>query len=1006
MPKRGTETEFELAAIERLETLGYTHIHGEEIERDRKEVILKDRLRIHLEKAYPHIPARNLESLVSNLSRPEGVNLLLRNKSFHLAATNGIEVKIEGKEKSDKHMHVYPINWEDPSKNEYLVVNQLSISGKNDRRPDIVIYVNGLPLVVFELKNPYDENPTVEEAYNQIQHYIEDIPQLFEFNCLTVVSDGEETLHGMWSAGSEWFAPWKSIDGDSVSSTGVSSMKVLIEGLFLPERLLNYIRNFIVFDTSEEKLTKKGAKYHQFFAGNKALGNAVKAQKTKDKRVGVIWHTTGSGKSLTMGFLVGLMRKHSKLENPTILIEVDRTDLDGQLHEQFVGLKDLVGNVHRAESVEGLRKILSTHGGEVIFSTVEKFRLRESETKHPLLSNRENLFVIADEAHRSQYGFLKGYARYLNEALPESKRIGFTGTPISMSRGDTRAVFGDYIHTYDIKQAQEDGATVPIFYDARQIKLDLTGIDIDEAIEEMANVIDAEGLDQRKSKWANLAAAAGTKERVDKLARDILAHFRTRTAEFEGKALVVCMNRENCVRVYDALQALPACPEIKVIMTTNPAKDPKEWNTSGHVTTKKQRDDIKARMKKVDDPLKIAIVCDMWLTGTDIPCLHTLYIDKPMKDHSMIQAISRVNRVFKDKPHGLVVDYIGIAQELKEAASRYTKDGSGDLTRDVEGEAVPLFIEYLSRIRGEMPDGKSYEEYDKASRVEREDLMASIYAALLEDETRKEIFLDIENQLSRAFLLVKQQDSCRGFLDEVAFYQAIRGQIKKTDRKAAQPKRFDNAVRDLVDTAISSQGVIDVFKVAGIERPDISILDDAFLQEFKNKKYPNLRLQLLERMMEEEIKRFERKNKTRARSLMALLEETLGKYHNRLIDSAQVIKVLVDIRKKLEEEGERAAKLGLSSEEIAFYDAIVENKGSIYEQPFLCSLIHDIVETIKRSLKVDWTEPHRESVRAEVRAAVKRVLRKNKIQANDMEWFTKSFMEQAENIFKNWPVAA
>jgi type I restriction enzyme, R subunit len=1010
MPHRGTETDFELTTIERLLQLQYGYRHGEEIERAHEEVVLRDVLRSELARRYSDLPERSLDEAVSRFARPDGVDTIRRNMAFHQNLTRGIEVKIEYTDGRIEHRHVYAIDWENPENNKFLIVNQLPVHGQNDRRPDIIIFVNGLPLVVFELKNPYSDQPTVEEAYNQIQHYRYEIPQLFDYNAITVISDGPNTLHGMWSATDEWFSPWQSINGFDIEPATTSSMKSLIEGLFPKDRLLQYIHDFIVLEVINDKITKKGAKYHQFFGVRVAAEKTLASFRSDgDKRIGVIWHTTGAGKSLSMAFLVGILRRRPELRNPAFVIEVDRTDLDDQLHDQFVAARSLVGDVKHADSVDDLRDLLATEGGEVIFTTIEKFRLKtdQGEVEHPVLSPRLNIIIIADEAHRSQYGFKEGYARYLAEALPNAKRLGFTGTPISFSGADTIQVFGDVIHTYDIKQAQIDRTTVPIYYAPRMIKLHLTKTDIDAALKELTAGEPVSNLERKKSRWATLAAAARAKDRIDQLAEDLLSHFLDRSATLVGKAIAVCMTRENCVRLYDALTALPRCPEIKIVMTGNLGDDPPEWSEEGHLTTKAQRDAIKQRMIDPDDPLKIAIVCDMWLTGTDIPCLHTLYIDKPMTGHNIIQAISRVNRVFRDKPHGLVVDYIGVGDDLRDATSKYTQGGgTGAPAPNVEDEARPVFFECLEVVRELLPKEKNYGGWRKMSNIEIEDLYSLVYGYLTEDDELRDQFLQAELRLSPAFLLVKHLDDCRPFADEVIFYQRVRKQIMKTIPDGKAKKEIEKAVRDLVDDSVQSEGVVDIFKTAGIEKADVSILDDNFLQTFKDLPRENLRLKLLEKLVRDEIKLRIRKNLTKARSFKEMLEETINKYHNRLVDAAAVIEALIKIRKEMDSADQRAKALNLETEEIAFYDALVENYGQIYEQKFLSDLIHDVVQTIKRNLKIDWTESHREDVKAEIRAAVRRVLRCKGVKVQDFEPFLERIMKQAEASFGEWPLAA
>jgi len=1006
---RGTETTFELTTIERLEQQGYKHLLGLELERPHDEVVLKDLLRSNLTERYPQLPTSALDEAVSRICRPDGVDTIRRNKAFHQILTRGFEQKVEHPDGRVEHVHIHPVAWGDASSNDFRVVNQLPIKGKNDRRPDIIIYVNGLPLVVFELKNPYAIKPTVDDALNQIQHYIHDISQLFDYNALVVVSDGVNTQHGMWSADAEWYAPWKSINGFDIEPNTIGSMKALVEGLFPRDRLLQYVRDFILFEEANDKITKKGAKYHQFFAVRLAADKTVATILAGDeKRIGVIWHTTGSGKSLSMAFLVGILRRIPEMENPSFVIQVDRTDLDNQLHDQFVVARSLVGDVQQAESVDDLRNLLKTEGGEVIFTTIEKFRLKKDknnkdagEKEHPILSLRSNVIIIADEAHRSQYGFDDGFARNLAEALPNARRIGFTGTPISFSGADTVSVFGDLIHTYDIRQSQEDRATVPIYYAPRQVKLHLSQTDIDAALLEIAESADPTELERRKSRWAALAAAAGAKERMEQLAKDLLEHFLDRTATLAGKAMVVCMTRENCVRLYDKLTILPGCPEVKIVMTGNLSEDPPEWNQAGHLTTKGQRDTIKKRMVDPDDPLKIVIVCDMWLTGTDIPCLHTLYVDKPMQGHTMIQAISRVNRVFSDKPHGLIVDYIGIGDELREATAKYSQGGGrGEPAPGIEEAAKPLFFECLAEVKAILPEGQNYGDWRRISHIEMEDMYSLVYGALTDDDERCERFLQAELRLTTAFLLVKQLDDCRPFADEVIFCQRVRKQIKKlTPGVKKKGHDLDKAVRDLVDDSVESEGVVDIFAAAGIEKADISIIDDRFLMTFKDRPHEDLRLKLLNKLLDDAIRQHHRRNIAKAKSFRKMLEETLQRYHNRLIDAAAVVKAMLEIKKEMDADQERAKEMHLEDDELAFYDAVAENYATIYDQQFLCDLIHDVVMTIKKNLKVDWTEPHREDVKAAVRAAVKRVLRRRGVKEEDFEPFMIRIMQQAEALY-------
>lgn len=1026
MTPRGSESEFENTTIDRLTRLKYEYVSGLDLERNEAELVFVDTLKEHLLSRYPDLPPASLKEAIGTISRPVGVDTLRRNMAFHKLLTRGFEITVEKPGKPTEKRHIYAINWDEPNENIFQVVNQLPIrEGVNDRRPDILIYVNGLPLVLFELKNPWRKETTVLDAFNQIQHYTILIPKIFDYNCLTVISDGnffepeEEdlddderkgTLHGTWASTLEWFAPWKSIDGDRVVGSSTASMRTMIEGLFPKERLLSYIRDFVVFENSNEKIEKKGARYHQFFAVNKAVEKAKDSfATTSERRLGVIWHTTGSGKSLSMAFLIGILRRLPELENPTIVVEVDATDLDEQLYDQFVAARSVVGEAKHAESIDELRSLLRGDGGELIFTTVQKFQLRneKGEISHPLLSTRKNILVIADEAHRSQYGFLQGYARYLAEALPNAKRLGFTGTPVSLHGADTVEVFGDLIHTYDIRQAQKDNATVKIFYLPKQIKLGLVKSDIDGALTEITEYADIDDLERQKSRWAAMAKAAGAKNRIEALANELLSHFLDRCKTLTGKAMIVCMSRENCVKVYNALIALPGCPEVKVVMTGDLSKDPPEWSKAGHITSKQQREAIKERMKDPEDPLKLVIVRDMWLTGTDIPCLHTLYIDKPMRGHNIIQAISRVNRVFRDKPHGLIVDFIGVGDELREATANYTSGGgAGSPAQELNGQAKEVFLETLGEVRKLLPEGRSYKGWRSLSGIELEDLSVEVLSQLTESDDVRDHFFHAEKKLSMALLLVKHLPECMEYADEILYFQRIRRELQRTLPPKETPKKIEQAVKDLIDDSVQTQGVVDIFKLAGIEKVDISILNDDFLQTFKDRPHQNLRLKLLERLLGDEIHARHKKNVSQSKSFKQLLKRTLDKYHARLIDAAAAIQVMLQIRRDMEASDRRARELGLEEDEVAFYDAIAANCGKVYSIDFLRELVHDIVQSVKRNAKPDWTEPHRDDVKAQVRVAVKRVLRTRGVKAEHLEALTAKVIEQAEASFKEWPVAA
>ena len=917
------------------------------------------------------------------------------------------------------------MDWITPENNDFCIVNQLSIRGQNDRRPDILIYLNGFPVVLFELKNPYEEEPNTLGAFNQVQHYRAGISQLFDYNALVVVSDGGmvghadddrpnavgSTLHGMWTGTWEWYAPWKSINGRDVVESATGAMKTLIEGLFPKDRLLDYLRHFIAFEVVNEKVEKKGAKYHQFFGIRFAVEEALRATRADgDRKIGVVWHTQGSGKSLSMAYFVAILRHHPQMENPTFVIQVDRTDLDDQLHDQFVAVKALVGSVQQADSVEELRSLLRGEGGEVIFSTIEKFRLDEDEAVHPVLSERRNLIVIADEAHRTQYGLTEGFAHQLRRALPNASFIGFTGTPISFAASDTAAVFGEVIHTYDMLQSRKDHSTVPIYYDPQLIKLEMTNNQIDEELEAIIKEMGWDASQAERARWAAVAEASGTKERIAELATKLLDHFQKRNQMIDGKAMVVCMTRRNCVRLYDALTALPGCPEVKIVMTGNLTEDPPAWSQAGHITTKPQRDTIKARMKDINDPLKIVLVRDMWLTGTDIPCLHTLYVDKPMQGHTLMQAIARVNRIFSNKPGGLVVDFIGIGDELKAATKKYTQGGGGNPAPNIHEEAKAAFLQAIAEVRGflpELPGGGSYGDWRAWPNIDFEDTFLKCCGHLVETDELRDDFLTAEAKLNCAFSLVNHLAECLPYADEVVFYQLLRKQLRKTSSGPTSPDDGKGkAVRDLLDRSIESKGVVDIFQSAGIEKADISILDEEFLGEFKSHEEENLRLKLLAKILADEIRHREKSNLAKYKSFKEMLEATLQKYHNRAIQAADVVRVIIQMKKDMDKEAARTAQLNLSLEELAFFDAVAANSATLYDEKFLCDLVRDVVQAVKRNLKVDWTKPHREDVKAGVRAAVKAVLRKRGVKAEHLEMLTRQVIIQAEAMFKEWPQAA
>ncbi|MGB4849413.1 MAG: HsdR family type I site-specific deoxyribonuclease, partial [Saprospiraceae bacterium] len=700
-----------------------------------------------------------------------------RNRDFHRKMTQGISVTWKDATGKEQAKHIYPINYHEPEQNKFVVADEMTIVGKNTRRTDLLIFINGIPLILFEFKNLFDATVGIDNAHRQIGHYILDIPQLFDYNAITVVSDGREALHGMYDASMEWFAPWKSLHGDDIEQHKELQLETLIKGLFPKETLLNYLQHYIFHEDHNGKIIKKGAKYHQYWGIDKAVQSAIKNIKPYgDGRLGVIWHTQGSGKSISMAILTGILRQLPEMKNPTIVMQVDRNDLDQQLYENFVLAKDLVGDVQHAKTTEELRDLLSTDGGGVIFTTIEKFRLQEFDNKkereHPVLSARYNLIVMADEAHRTQYGFKDGgFAQNIRRALPNASFIGFTGTPVDSKDADTQMVFGRTIHTYDIKQAVEDGATVPIYYEPKMVPLNIKA----EYTDELEEVPEGEE-DGQHVVWAAIEDAAGATDRVARVAEEILKHFKARTQTLDGKAMIVCMSRRNCVKMYDALSALDGCPEIAVIMTSNISKDPPEWNQ--HIRTKEKMDAIKKRFKTADDPLKIVIVRDMWLTGFDAPCAHTMYIDKVMKGHNLMQAIARVNRVFEDKPNGLVVDFIGIADSLAEATKKYTSGGGeGKPTIDLD-LAVRLCLDQYAFVE-HLIHGLDVDDIRQMTSGERMKWSNALVNDLLVSDEVTDEFLYQELKLSELVAMTSADKRIWDILEGVSIIQRIRDVIRK-----------------------------------------------------------------------------------------------------------------------------------------------------------------------------------------------------------------------------------
>ena len=1016
-----TEDAIEQTTLEWYSHLGWQTAFGPDIspegsscERDdHSQVVLLERLNSALTRINPGIPPDTITEAVKKISRTESPSLIENNRRFHRMLTDGLDVSYmkEGREVHDK---VWLIDTSNPDNNDWLAVNQFTvIESRNNRRPDIALFVNGLPLAVIELKNPADEKATLRHAFNQLQTYMQDIPSLFHYNELLIISDGLEARCGTISSGWDRFMPWRTIDGVEVVKRGLAELETMIKGVFDKRFFIDLVQNFIVFSDNGAEIIKKAAAYHQYHAVNKALACTLEATSEKgDRRIGVIWHTQGSGKSLLMTFFAGKVIRHPAMENPTLVVITDRNDLDDQLHGTFSSCTDLLRqNPEQADSREHLKELLQVASGGIVFTTIQKFLPDEKGTQYPELSSRRNIVVIADEAHRSQYDFIDGFARHMHDALPNASFIGFTGTPIERGDRNTPAVFGDYIDKYDILRAVEDEFTVRIFYESRLAKIELLEEErpkIDPEFDDITEDEEETTRQRLRTKWAALESMVGTEKRVGLVAEDLVKHFELRLEALDGKALIVCMSRRICVDMYNAIVKLR--PEwhsdddnagmIKIVMSGS-ASDELCWQP--HIRNKQGRDEIAKRFKKPDDPLKIVIVRDMWLTGFDCPALHTMYVDKPMRAHGLMQAIARVNRVFKDKPGGLVVDYLGLADQLKRALADYTEAGGrGNATLDQE-EAVAIMKEKYEVVSS-MYHGFDYIPLLSAKPDKRLNGIVSAMEHILQLEDGKKRYLDEVTKLSKAFALAVPHDDAISIRDKVGFFQEVRaGLVKTSSGGNGKPQQdLDGAIRQLVSRAVSSNEVIDIFAAAGLNKPDISILSDDFLQEVRDLPHRNLAVELLQKLINDEINTRSRKNVVQARSFAEMLEESIRKYQNRAIEAAQVIEELIRLAKEMREAQKRGEKLGLTDDEIAFYDALEVNDSAVkvLGDDTLKTIAHELVDAVRRSVTIDWTV--RETARAQIRVIVKRILRKYGYPPDKQEKATQTVLEQAEVLCNEW----
>jgi type I restriction enzyme R subunit len=1065
-----TEATVESAALAWLSELGWQVKHGPDIapgmlaaeRRDYGEVVLAHRLRDALARLNPTLPAEALEDAFRKLTRPEGADLLQRNRALHRLLVDGVTVEYRTADGGIRGVPVRVLDFDDPDNNDWLAVNQFAVvENRHSRQPDIVLFVNGLPLAVIELKNAADADATIWTAWQQLQTCQAEIPSLFAPNAVLVVSDGLEARVGPLGAGREWFKPWRTITGadfypppspsphpdDHPSPTGRGvtgegqsdhkpELEVALLGLFDKRRFLDLVRDFIVFeDDGSGRLVKKMAGYHQFHAVRVAVEETLRAAALRreadllrepgvgyatrkqpggqagDRRIGVVWHTQGAGKSLTMAFYAGRIIREPAMENPTIVVLTDRNDLDDQLFGTFSRCQALLRQPPvQAESRAHLRELLSVAAGGVVFTTIHKFFPEEKGDRHPVLSDRRNIVVIADEAHRSQYDFIDGFARHMRDALPHACFIGFTGTPLELDDRNTRAVFGDYISIYDIQRAVEDGATVPIYYESRLAKLDLPEEEkprVDEEFEEVTEGEEVERKEHLKTKWARLEALVGAEKRLGLIAQDIVNHFEKRLEVLEGKAMIVCMSRRICVELYNEIVRLR--PEwhhedddkgqIKVVMT-NSASDPADWQP--HIRDKRRREALANRFRDPRDPFRIVIVRDMWLTGFDCPSLHTMYVDKPMRGHGLMQAIARVNRVFRDKPGGLVVDYLGLGHELKAALATYTESGGTGRTALEQEEAVAVMLEKYEVCCG-LFYGFDRSKWTHGTPQERLALLPAAQEHILAQENGKERLLLAVRALSKAFALAVPHEEALRIRDDVASFQAVAAALaKRAPGAPSTEKELDHAIRQIVSKAIAPEGVVDLFAAAGLKKPDISILSDEFLAEVRGMPQRHLAVEVLRKLLEGEIKTRRRKNLVQARSFAEMLEQAIRRYQNRAIEAAQVIEELIQLAKEMRAADRRGEQLGMSEDELAFYDALKTNDSAVkvLSEPTLQQIARELVEAVRRNVTIDWTL--RENVRAQLRVLVKRILRKHGYPPDKQEKATETVLEQAALLSADW----
>ena len=1031
MAESFNESTVEDAALSWFDELGYSVASGPELAPGEAaaerasfgDVVLAKRLRDAIDRLNPKIPADARDEAFRRLLLTDSPSLVANNRKFHHMLRDGVEVEYQRGDGSIAGDRARLIDFDDPANNDWLAVNQFTIvEGQHNRRPDIVVFVNGLPLGVLELKNAANEGATIWNAFHQLQTYKQQIPSLFHFNELLIVSDGLQARIGSLTANQEWFKIWRTVDGNATAPKSILELEVLVRGVFEKERFLNLLQNFIVFeeDSDSDRIHKIIGGYHQYYAVQQAVEATVTASRPEgDRRCGVVWHTQGSGKSFSMLFYAGQIILHPAMNNPTLILLTDRNDLDDQLFGQFQRCHELLRQKPvQAEDREHLRKLLKVASGGVVFTTIQKFAPEEKGERMPLLSDRRNIVVIADEAHRSQYDLIDGLARNMRDALPNASFIGFTGTPIEQTDANTRAVFGEYVSIYDIQQAVIDKATVPIYYESRIAKLSLNEAELPKVDSEFEEITEGEEEDRKqklKTKWAALEALVGSEKRIRLIAEDLVQHFERRLEAMDGKAMVVCMSRRICVDLHNELIKLrpdwASAPDddieaekkqstvVKIVMTGS-ADDGADWQP--HIRSKLRRKALATRFKDTKDPFRIVIVRDMWLTGFDAPCLNTMYADKPMRGHGLMQAIARVNRVFRDKQGGLIVDYLGLADQLKQALATYTESGGQGSPIIDTAQAVAVLLEKYE-VCCDLMHGFDWSKWMTGTSAERLGLLPAGQEHVLQQEDGKARFTKVVTDISRAFALCAAHDEAIRLRDDIAFFQAVRSALVKPSGERKTQEDLDHAIRQLVSKAITAEDeIIDVFTAAGIKRPDISILSDKFLAEVRGLKHKNVAAELLAKLLKDEIKQRGQRNVVQSRAFSEMLQKTLTAYHNRAIATQEVIDELIQLAKEMQAATQRGEDLGLNEDEICFYDALAMNESAVQAMgnDELKVIAAELVTSVRQSATIDWTV--RESARAKIRVMVRRILKKHGYPPDLQDEATKLVLEQAEVLCADW----